>query len=285
VLETIGDSSFQYCTSIKSLKIPKTVKTIGSNAFGQIIKTDPTQYITSLTSLTFDSGSVLETIGGGAFKYSSGITSVAIPNTVKSIGYEAFADTLSLTSLTFGNNSVLETIADSCFEWASIKSITFPKTLKTIGKGAFQVNKTLSSITFESGAVIESIGSFAFSSCCIKGNLTLPEGLKTIGMYAFESNQDYTTPSNSLTSVTIPSSVTSLGHGIFYACHRLKTATIKAVTPPEFVPSAQSSDEWVFYYGPTIASDLEHVYVPSGSVTAYKNARGFQNVKDIISAI
>ena len=285
VLETIGDSSFQYCTSIKSLKIPKTVKTIGSNAFGQILKTGPTQYVTSLTSLTFDSGSVLETIGGGAFKYASGITSVAIPNTVKTIGYEAFAFTSSLTSLTFGNNSVLETLANDCFEWASIKSITFPKTLKTIGNGAFQENQTLSSITFESGAVIESIGSFAFSGCRIKGSLVLPEGLKTIDMYAFESNQDYTTPSNSLTSVTIPSSVTSLGHGIFYACHKLKTATIKAVTPPDFVPSQQSSDEWIFHYGPLVYCDLEHVYVPSGSVTAYKNARGFQNVKDIISAI
>ena len=285
VLETIGDDSFRYCTCIKSLKIPKTVKTIGSNAFGQILKTDPTQYITSLTSLTFDSGSVLETIGGGAFKYSSGLTSVAIPNTVKTIGYEAFDFTSSLTSLTFGNNSVLETIGNDCFAWASIKSITFPKTLKTIGNGAFQENQTLSSITFESGAAIETIGSWAFGSCRIKGSLVLPEGLKTIGMYAFESNQDYTTPSNSLTSVTIPSSVTSLGHGIFYACHKLKTATIKAVTPPDFVPSAQSTDEWIFYYGPNVASDLEHVYVPSGSVTAYKNARGFQNVRDIISAI
>lgn len=283
-LETIDKSAFQYCTSIKSLKIPKTVKTIGSNAFGQKFKTDPTQYVTSLTSLTFDSGSVLETIGGGAFKYSSGITSVAIPNTVKTIGYEAFAHTSSLTSLTFGNNSVLETLADICFEWASIKSITFPKTLKTIGDGAFQNNYSLTSITFESGSELKTIGGWAFDSCCIKGNITLPEGLTTIGLYAFASNEDYETPSNSLTSVTIPSSVTSMGHGMFYACHRLKTATIKAVTPPDFVPGT-GSDEWIFQYGPLVSCDLEHIYVPAGSVTAYKNARGFQNVKDIISAI
>jgi hypothetical protein len=283
-LETIGDSSFQYCTSIKSLKIPKTVKTIGSNAFGQKFKTDPTQYVTSLTSLTFDSGSVLETIGGGAFKYASGITSVAIPNTVKTIGYEAFAHTSSLTSLTFGNNSVLETLANICFEWASIKSITFPKTLKTIGDGAFQSNHSLTSITFESGSELKTIGGWAFDSCCIKGNITLPEGLTTIGLYAFASNEDYETPSNSLTSVTIPSSVTSMAHGTFYACHRLKTATIKAVNPPDFVPGT-GSDEWIFHYGPNVSCDLEHVYVPSGSVTAYKNARGFQNVKDIITEI
>jgi hypothetical protein len=283
-LETIGDSSFQYCTSIKSLKIPKTVKTIGSNAFGQKFKTDPTQYVTSLTSLTFDSGSVLETIGGGAFKYSSGITSVAIPNTVKTIGYEAFAYTSSLTSLTFGNNSVLETLANICFEWASIKSITFPKTLKTIGDGAFQENKTLSSITFESGSELETIGGWAFDDCCIKGSLVLPEGLTTIGLYAFASNEDYETPSNSLTSVTIPSSVTSIGHGTFYACHKLKTATIKAVNPPDFVPGT-GSDEWIFHYGPLVSCDLEHIYVPAGSVDRYKSARGFQNVKDIISAI
>ena len=284
-LETIDKSAFRRCTNIKSLKIPKNVKTIGDSAFEQIIKYEPTQCITSLTSLTFDSGSVLETIGYDAFRNSSGLTSLSIPNTVKTIGDGAFYMTSSLTSLTFDSGSVLETLGNISFSYSAIKSITFPKTLKTIGDGACQGNSGLTSITFESGSELKTIGGWAFDSCRIKGSLVLPEGLKTIGMYAFESNQDYTTPSNSLTSVTIPSSVTSLGHGIFYACHKLKTATIKAVTPPDFVPSSQSTDEWVFYYGPNITSDLEHVYVPSESVTAYKNARGFQNVRDIISAI
>ena len=235
-LETIDNSAFRHCTNIKSLKIPKNVKTIGNSAFVQIIKYEPTQCITNLTSLTFDSGSVLETIGSISFSFSA------------------------------------------------IKSITFPKTLKTISSGACQNNHSLTSITFESGSELKTIGGWAFDGCCIKGDITLPEGLTTIGLYAFASNEDYETPSNSLTSVTIPSSVTSIGHGTFYACHRLKTATIKAVTPPDFVPGT-GSDEWIFHYGPLVSCDLEHVYVPADSVDRYKSARGFQNVKDIISAI
>lgn len=283
-LETIDNSAFRHCTNIKSLKIPKNVKTIGNSAFVQIIKYEPTQCITNLTSLTFDSGSVLETIGNDAFRNSSGLTSLSIPNTVKTIGDGAFYRTSSLTSLTFDSGSVLETIGSISFSFSAIKSITFPKTLKTISSGACQNNHSLTSITFESGSELKTIGGWAFDGCCIKGDITLPEGLTTIGLYAFASNEDYETPSNSLTSVTIPSSVTSIGHGTFYACHRLKTATIKAVTPPDFVPGT-GSDEWIFHYGPLVSCDLEHVYVPADSVDRYKSARGFQNVKDIISAI
>lgn len=67
-----------------------------------------------------------------------------------------------------------------------------------------------------------------------------------------------------LTSVVIPSSVTSIGNNAFYFCGRLTSVTVLAVTPP-------SLGSYVFYGN----ASGRKIYVPCASVDAYKAAEGW----------
>ena len=69
---------------------------------------------------------------------------------------------------------------------------------------------------------VTSIGSDAFKYSSLT-SVTIPNSVTSIGSYAFESCY-------SLTSVTIPNSVTSIGDGAFQGCHGLTSVTISDIT-------------------------------------------------------
>jgi surface protein len=78
----------------------------------------------------------------------------------------------------------------------------------------------------------------------------------------------------SLTSIDIPSSVTSIGNSAFYYCSGLTSVTINATTPPTLGFSA-------FDYNAT----GRKIYVPSASVDAYKAATNWSTYAADIEAI
>lgn len=80
-LEEIGDFAFSGTIKNTYLTMPKNLKTIGNNAFSGWI----------IDNLTLNEK--LETIGDGAFSGVKG--TINIPNSVKSIGYIAFAGTFN----------------------------------------------------------------------------------------------------------------------------------------------------------------------------------------------
>ena len=108
-----------------------------------------------------------------------GITSVIIPNTVTSIGIQAFASN-KLTSVTIPNS--VTSIGYGAFEKNQLTSVTIPNSVTSIGNHAFRFNNLTSVI--------------------------IPNSVTSIGNSAFYKNQ--------LTSVTIPDSVTSIGDSAFY---------------------------------------------------------------------
>ena len=76
------------------------------------------------------------TIGDNAFRFCSGLTSVTIPNSVTSIGDWAFADCIGLTSVTLPNS--VTTIGNYAFEdCTGLTSVTIPNSVTTIGEFAF----------------------------------------------------------------------------------------------------------------------------------------------------
>ena len=99
----IGAYSFYGAYSLLTITIPKDVKTIGKQAFPDC---------SSVTTLTFEEGSVLEEIGEHAFER-IGIESVVLPNTLKIIGKYAFSESVDLKSVTFGKS--VEKIDDYAF--------------------------------------------------------------------------------------------------------------------------------------------------------------------------
>ena len=104
-------------------------------------------------------------VDDAAFQYCQ-LTSVSLPNTIKSIGSYAFANN-SLTSITLPTS--LETIGDGAFCYNDIKHVSFPNGLKTIGANAFSFNMNLYDLWIPSS--VESIGEMAFFLCLRIGTI------------------------------------------------------------------------------------------------------------------
>ena len=79
-ITSIGDWTFSRCTGLTSIEIPSTVTAIGDYAFNEC---------TSLASVIFEAPSALETIGARAF-YDCNLATMAVPPSVKKIGFQAF---------------------------------------------------------------------------------------------------------------------------------------------------------------------------------------------------
>ena len=154
-------------------------------------------------------------IGGSAFAYCSGLTSVTIGNSVTSIGGSAFAYCSGLTSVTIGNS--VTSIGGSAFAYCSgLTSTTIPNSVTIIKDHVFESCRNLNSVNIPNS--ITSIGEGAFGSCTSLTSIVLPNSVTTIDNWAFASS--------GLTSITIPNSVTSIGSSVFGNCISLTSVTI-----------------------------------------------------------
>ena len=200
-------------------------------------------------------------IGDEAFSNCDSLTSVTIPNSVTTIGRDAFYNCSSLTSVTIGDS--VTTIGDLAFNsCSSLTSITIPDSVTTIGNWAFYNCSSLTSATI--GDSVTTIGDLAFYGCSSLTSVTIPDSVTTIGELAFYG-------CSSLTSVTIGNSVTTIGDLAFYGCSSLTSVYCKATTPP--------TGGFNMFDGN--ASDRK-IYVPTGSVEAYKSASGWSEYADAI---
>ena len=209
-VRAIGSRAFQECTSLASIFVPSSVASIGDHAF---------YWCSALATVSFGSGSQLESIGDYAFRSCSSLKSVHIPASVASIGEYAFYWCSALASVSFGSGSQLESIGDHAFRsCSSLKSVHIPASVASIGDYAFYNCTSLASIAIPSS--VASIGDYAFSGCTELESVSFDDGsqLKSIGDYAF---QDCT----SLASIAIPSSVASIGEYAFYGCTQLESVS------------------------------------------------------------
>ena len=162
----IGDYAFSGCHSLTTLSLGENIKTIGSYAFYDC--TQITGSVTIPQSVT--------SIGNEAFRWCSGIDSLTINNAATSIGEWAFA---------------------SCF---GIKTLSLGEKIKTIGYNAFSDCSGLTNVTIPQS--VTSIGPCAFAYCTSLKNITIPEKVKTIEPYTFGW-------CTSLKYITLPAGLTS----------------------------------------------------------------------------
>jgi len=138
------------------------------------------------------SGSPLTTIPMDAFSECDNLTSVTIPNSVKSIEKGAFAGCASLTSITIPAS--VTSIGVYAFQYCpALTSVTIPASVTSIENSAFQHCTSLTSVTIPNS--VTSIGYSAFQYCTSLTSITIPASVTSIEAYAFEY-------STSLTSVT-----------------------------------------------------------------------------------
>ncbi|MBE6194923.1 MAG: leucine-rich repeat domain-containing protein, partial [Rikenellaceae bacterium] len=160
----------------------------------------------------------ITSIGYGAFRVCTSLTSVTIPNSVTSIGDYAFGNCELLTSVTIGNG--VTSIDGNPF-------LCCPSLTAFYGKYASEDNRCLivdgvlysfamaelTEYTIPDG--VTEIGDYAFGECTSLTSVTIPDSVTSIGDYAFGE-------CTSLTSVTIPNSVISVGRSAFAGCTSLK---------------------------------------------------------------
>ena len=243
---SIGNNAFSNCYSLGSITIPNAVTSIGSSAFS---------YCYSLGSTTIPN--TVTSIGSNAFSYCNSLGSITIPNAVTSIGSIAFSGCSSIGSITIPNT--VTSIGSSAFSsCSSLDSITIPNAVTSIGSSAFSNCYSLDSITIPN--TVTSIGSSAFDGCYSLGSITIPNAVTSIGNSAFSN-------CSSLGSITIPNTVTSIGSSAFSACQGLQEIHFKGATPPTVGASN------TFTSLPTYCK----IYVPTGSLSAYKTATNYPN--------
>jgi hypothetical protein len=125
--------------------------------------------------------------------------------------------------------SGVTTISNDAFWVTSLTSVTIPSSVTTIGNYAFYYCTSLTSITVAAGnpnfasegGILYDKGKTTLIQApgAISGTVTIPSSVTSIGRQAF----DYC---SSLTSVTIPSSVTSIDYAAFRGCTSLASITI-----------------------------------------------------------
>ncbi len=213
--------------------------------------------------------------------YSSSIKSIAIPDSVTSIGSYAFYNCSSLESVTIPDSvtSIGYYAFNNC---TSLETVTIPDSVKIIDGCAFYNCTSLASITIPDS--VTSIGSSAFSGCTSLETVTIPDSVTSIGDYAFNN-------CTSIESVTIGSGVASVGSSAFHGCENIKEVYYNGDADGwnaiEFMYSDDYNYDYAYssnpmYYAPNLyfGGELVKEIEISDSTTSIRE-RAFYNCKSL----
>ena len=142
---TVADNAFSSCESLENITADENCHAF-SSVNGVLFNKEKTKLV--------------------CFPRGKKISSYTIPDSVKSIGDDAFR---------------------SC---ESITSITIPDSVTSIGDGAFSSCTSLTSINIPDG--VTSIGNDAFSGCYSLTSITIPDSVTSIGSWAFDGCDNLT---------------------------------------------------------------------------------------------
>lgn len=177
-------------------------------------------------------------VGSYSFCFMRNLREISLPTTLRSIGEQAFRG-ISLSSGNLVLPEGLQSIGPSAFSGSNLKQVTFPSTLREIGRSAFAYT-SLTSLTLPKG--ITEIADFAFFVCNDMTAISLPEGITRIGANAFTGCQftSCALPSTlttidfmafamvPLSSISLPNRLTTVGESAFEGCETLKSVTVPA---------------------------------------------------------
>lgn len=201
---TISDLAFVNCSGLTSIRVADGNPVYDSrDNCNAIIRTSDNRLIVGCQNTVVPNS--VTSIGSEAFHGCTGLTSITIPNSVTSIGYYAFQD-------------------------CSLTSIHIPSSVTSIGQdfaNAFNHCHSLTSITVDSdnpvfdsrdncNAIIKTATNKLIAGC---RNTQIPNSVETIGMYAFSLDTNFL-------SLHIPSSVTSIDANAFVCYNYLESISV-----------------------------------------------------------
>lgn len=226
-LVSIGDRAFSYCISLTSLDLPSSLTTVGELALAGC---------SQLTSLTLHSGLTNikgNNLFGGNMFY----------NNLKDVRYIIDSD---LETYLQSNHPIINNIRCGIKYYLNDQEITtleIPSGITSIGDGVFLSSNSLTNLTLSSK--VTSIGESAFRNC---------SNLKDVRYYIYDDLATYIQKGHpafyvncgikyywnnqEITTLEIPSSVTSIGNNAFYCCNGL--------TSVDFPSNLSSIGDWAF---------------------------------------
>lgn len=169
-----------------------------------------------------------------------------------------------------------------------LTTVAIPNGVTSIENYAFNGCNGLASIEIPNS--VTNIGANTFAYCSSLTSIEIPNDIKSINPNTFSYCSD-------LTNIVIPNSVTIIGYGAFSSCSSLISLTIplnvSTISRTALQIGSTTNKATITMKGlfpPTIQSDtfnasyLNKIYVPSASVTQYKNATNWANFADYIEA-
>lgn len=249
---TIPAYAFYGCNAISSLKIPKNVINIGTDAFAGcanlanievesqnnmyaaidnclVDKSNKRIILGCKNSIIPSNGSVTS-IADNAFDGCIGLKNITIPGLISTIGNRAFANCSGLSNVAIENGTTV--IGQGAFSGCtSLSSISVPQSIVEIGANTFENCSRLSYVH------ITDLGNwckirFANQKSNPSGSLYLnqerltsaiiPSTVSAISAYAFYGHSE-------LQKITIPTSVTTIGENAFENCTGLADVNIASI--------------------------------------------------------
>ncbi len=212
---SIGNQAFSYCTNIYNVNIPNSVTSIGNFAFSNCSSLKDTAIPSSVTN-----------IGNYAFAHCSSFKTISIPSGVVNIGSQAFYDCKNLTSVVIPS-SVKRLGQDAFYACTKLSVISIPSTLTNIGAYAFTGTEWLKTQQKHSPLVV--VNNILIDGSGCSGKVTIPSGVRYINEHAFDNDLTYSHFST-VTSISIPDTVTKIGDNAFRACELTSMTIPKSVT-------------------------------------------------------
>lgn len=253
---------FEDCISLEKIEV-STGNSVYHSINNCIIETPTKTLILGCKNSIIPTDGSVTSIGDGAFRGCVGLTSITIPSGVTSIGYGAFRGCRNLTSVIWDSKNCLDfTLVETPFYnsngypdydlRAQITSFTFGKSVERIPAYLCSGMSNLQSLIISNN--VTSIGNGAFSNCsgltsvvwnaknCSDlsyiGEYEVPQSIEIFGKtpppitsFIFGSEVIHVPAfvcqnMTKLTSISIPSSVTSIGDRAFNGCTNLKRVNI-----------------------------------------------------------
>lgn len=173
-ITVIESRLFLNCTSLKTVKLPKTLTMI----YGAF------ENCTSLEEVDLSQTGITEL--EGTFEGCSALETVKLPENITKIGFGTFTGCSSLEKMDLSQTLVTE-IGGSAFSACSgLKTVKFPKTLTVIDSYAFLSCKNLTGELDLSQTAVKTIGICAFyKDGGVLGKIRLPKTITEIGSEAF----------------------------------------------------------------------------------------------------
>ena len=261
---------------IKDLIIPEDVTCVSNLAFAGC---------SGLSSITIPG--TVKSLGAGAF-YQCGLAKIIVPDiaawcNMSFEGYGSnpipFVGSLYSDAETEITNLVIPSgvtwIGDGAFLWCwSLTSVTIPEGVTNIGQGAFSNCVNLASVTLPES--VARIDSSAFNGCGALTDIKIPKSTTSIGNWAFTGCN--------FTAITIPENLTSIGYAAFWGCPL--TSVYCCATEPPIAVYDYGRNGWNYFH---CSFDISHIeehttlYVPESSLESYSTTAPWSNFKNIVA--